>query len=416
MIKRRTHEEFIQKMNEKHPEIEVLGTYVNSRTKIEVLCKICGHKWETKANNLMRGTSCPVCYRVGNRKTHAQFLTELFEVNDKANTFDILEEYTTSHTKLLCKCKICNYEWKTKPITLLDDKSACPVCANRIIVHGVNDIATLKPDLLKYFVNQEEAKCHAPYSNHKSLLKCPDCGAEKYMGLDMLSARGFSCNICNDKISYPNKYLRGFLKQLPVSNVIYEYSPSWIKPYRYDVYFEYNNNAYIIEMDGGLGHGKYKYNSQEKDTEGLERDKIKDKKALDNNIIVIRIDCLKSDSEYISNNIKNSLLNDVFDLSSVDWSECDKFATKNIIKEVCDYFSETNLSVHMIAKNFSTSENAIRRYLKSGTKFGWCYYNPNLNKNKKQLANTKTNKNIQPMNSNNDDYEKYKILNFEYAS
>lgn len=374
--RRFTHEEFVKKLTSINPNIEVLGKYVNSRTKIKVKCKICGHIWEARANHLIQGTGCEKCYREGNRKNHEDFIKELFDANDKANTFDILEEYTTSITKIRCRCKICKSEWKTKPITLLVDKTACPVCANRVVVHGINDITTIRPDLLKYFVDQDEAKYYTPYSNHRSLLKCPDCGATKYMTLDMLASRGFSCNICNDKMSYPNKYLRGFLKQLPVSNIKYEYSPDWIKPHRYDGYFEYKGQAYIIEMDGGIGHGNHQYRSREKDIKGLERDKFKDKMAKSHNIIMIRIDCLKSDSNYISDNIKNSILKDIIDLSVVDWIKCDEFAIKNIAKEVCDYYKNNNSKLSELAKAFDLSKSTISNYLKRGTDFGWCNYCP----------------------------------------
>ena len=208
------------------------------------------------------------------------------------------------------------------------------------------------------------------------MFQCPDCGHKKEMNICTLTSRGFSCNVCSDSISYPNKYMREFLSQLPVENVDYEYSPKWVKPLRYDSYFEYNGNAYIIEMDGGLGHGNRKYCSNEIDIHGLENDRIKDELAKEHNIKVIRIDCLESDSDYISNNILNSELSNILDLSDINWDLCDMNATKNLVKEVCEYFNKTNLSTSKIAKTFKLGTNTVRRYLKRGTKFGWCNYVP----------------------------------------
>ena len=253
----------------------------------------------------------------------------------------------------------------------------CPICIGKDCVAGINDIATKRPDLIKYFVDKEDAARYTTGSGQRLIFKCPDCGQEKEMTISVLTCSGFSCGICSDNISYPNKYMRGFLSQLPVENVDYEYSPEWIKPLRYDGYFEYNGQSYIMEMDGALGHGKSKYGSKEKDIEGLKKDKYKESMASQHNIKVIRIDCEVSESDYISNNIINSELVDIFDLSSIDWNKCNEFATKNIVKEVCDYFNKTNLNPSTIAKVLKLGNNTVRRYLRRGTELGWCNYQPN---------------------------------------
>ena len=46
-----------------NPDIEVIGDYVKSNIKIKVKCKICGHEWEAKPNNLTQGSGCPICRR-----------------------------------------------------------------------------------------------------------------------------------------------------------------------------------------------------------------------------------------------------------------------------------------------------------------------------------------------------------------
>ena len=40
-MRRKTNEEFINEIKEKSPSIEVIGTYINQRTKIEVRCNLC---------------------------------------------------------------------------------------------------------------------------------------------------------------------------------------------------------------------------------------------------------------------------------------------------------------------------------------------------------------------------------------
>ena len=45
MPKRKTHEQFIDELYLINSNIEVLGTYINNRTKILCKCKIDEHEW-----------------------------------------------------------------------------------------------------------------------------------------------------------------------------------------------------------------------------------------------------------------------------------------------------------------------------------------------------------------------------------
>lgn len=50
------------------------------------------------------------------RKTHEQFIKEL---SIKNKSIEVLGAYKNSQTKILCKCKICGFEWKVIPNNLL---------------------------------------------------------------------------------------------------------------------------------------------------------------------------------------------------------------------------------------------------------------------------------------------------------
>lgn len=376
-----THEEFLNNLknnNSNHENIEVLEEYVNAKTKIACRCKICDNIWKADYQVLCyHNGGCPKCgiqkCTQVSTKTHEYFIEEM---KTKNPTVEILSHYITSKDKVGCRCKICNYEWNATPSDLLS-RTKCPLCANRVVKKGYNDIATTHPDIISYFNNSDDAYKFTAGSQRKVEVKCPDCGAIKKMAINQLVKQGFSCDICSDKLSYPNKFLRNFVSQLPVQNIHYEYSPNWVGRYRYDGYFEYKGNSYIIEMDGGLGHGRRVFKSNKKDVDGAKRDKIKDMLAEQHGIILIRINCEKSDCTYISKNILNSQLSDIFDLSNIDWELCDKNSQKNIIKEVCDYYQITPLSTYELADLFNLNIATIRRYLKKGTLFNWCNYVPN---------------------------------------
>ena len=237
--------------------------------------------------------------------------------------------------------------------------------------------------MIQYFLNgYDQAKLYTKYSNIKLYFKCPDCErvANKKLSIcNLYKNHSIGCS-CGDSISYPNKFSYALLEQL---NKIYsfnymehEYSPDWIKPRKFDNYFEYSGNKYILEMDGELGHGN-KSHSKSKMTveETLEIDNYKDNLAKKNNIKIIRIDCIESDLEYIKNNILDSDLVKIFDLSKVNWLEIESFALSNLVKQACEYKKNNqDMTTTEIGKIMGFDRHTIRNYLVKGSKLGWCNY------------------------------------------
>ena len=120
---KKTHEEFIQEMNEINPNIEIFGQYVNTRTKIKCRCKIDGYEWTPIPNNLLSGSSCPKCSGKM-QKTHEEFIKEMNEINPN---IEILGEYLGALTSIKCRCKIDGHEWTPIPSSLLSGHG-CPKC------------------------------------------------------------------------------------------------------------------------------------------------------------------------------------------------------------------------------------------------------------------------------------------------
>ena len=46
-------------------------------------------------------------------------------------------------------CKKCGYIWETSIVHRTTRESGCPFCAGKAVVTGKNDLATLKPELMK---------------------------------------------------------------------------------------------------------------------------------------------------------------------------------------------------------------------------------------------------------------------------
>jgi predicted Zn-ribbon and HTH transcriptional regulator len=75
------HEEFIEKLKKINDNIEVLGTYKNSSTKIKVKCKKCFNIWEHVPQKLILGARCQVCK--SKVKTKPEIKIEEFLIKNK---------------------------------------------------------------------------------------------------------------------------------------------------------------------------------------------------------------------------------------------------------------------------------------------------------------------------------------------
>ena len=283
-------------------------------------------------------------------------------------------------------CEDCGGTFVTKRFNLRKSvierhKKGCPICGKRLVVKGVNDVATVSPWMVEYFVDKKQAEQYSIGSSVKVETECPICHSRRKIAIHKIHDRGYRCATCGDRISYPNKFGRAVLKQLPIENWICEYHAKWLADKSYDNYFEYNGNKYILEMDGeqhthDMGRGRTVQEEQANDA-------YKDLMASQHGIEVIRIDCYESDKNYIQKNILSSRLSEIFDLSQINWELCAELASKNIVREVCEYYNTHNeAETKEIAQVFNINLSTVVVYLKQGASFGLCNFSSELARQK----------------------------------
>lgn len=219
MGRKKTQIEFEQELNLVLPNIEIIGKYINTNTKIECKCLIHDFKFGAYPVNLLRGHGCRKC---GNEKqskrqtkSHEQFVIDLKSINED---IEVVGKYINTETKVRVRCLIDGYEWDADPRKLLRGVK-CAVCTNHKVLAGINDIATTRKDLIKYFKNKNEITKYTSGSDKIIDVICPKCGYEDKIKIGNLSRFGFSCNGC-----YEKKYGR---KRVPYrywnKNTMYEY-------------------------------------------------------------------------------------------------------------------------------------------------------------------------------------------------
>jgi hypothetical protein len=330
---------------------------------------------------------------------NSQIQTILFKRNEYKYQVGDIVDTNTGKIKILKQIRLPNmkkytqkgYEYECLNCGNIDTiaenklfnmKVGCNVCcpSPTKVLKGYNDIATTEPWIVEWLDNKEDAYKYTANTNKKVWFKCKHCGTKKKMRLDNFNVDYFPCPKCGDGISYPNKFAFNLLENLNIDFET-EYSPSWISPKRYDFYFKLNNNEYILEMDGGLGHGKRDntLNGKSKE-ESKATDDYKDGQAKLHGIEIIRIDCdygkIENRFKYIKQNILNSRLSELFDLNLIAWNDIEKFALSNLIKRVCELWNLNKYTIKDIANIIKMSTSTIRKYLHKGNDMCWCIYVP----------------------------------------
>ena len=294
--------------------------------------------------------------------------------------------YSYQNTKLKWYKHICNIcGWKEGWIeeNALIKGQGCSCCSGHTIIEGINDVPTTALFLVKYFQGgYDEAKLYGKNSGAEIYPICPDCGKISdriYTVHTLYQSKRLAC-ICSDNVKFPEKFMYNFIEQLNL-DFIYQLSKrkmSWCGSYIYDFYL--NDAICIIETHGEQHYdniGRFKSTTLE---ERQQNDKDKEYWAISNGIEkdnYIVINCKKSELEWIKNSIINSKLNNMFDLTNIDWNKCFEFALSNLVKKACDIkMNNPDLTSEEISKIMKLHRSTINDYLKKGTKLGWCDYDP----------------------------------------
>ena len=246
--------------------------------------------------------------------------------------------------------------------------------------------------MVKYFPGgEEEASNYTANTNSKSFIPiCPFCGRlgdKPTTPNKIYHLHGISC-ICKDGISIPNKMIRGLMEQALKLGIISSYEKEY-KEFdengiirRFDIkFFDLYNNPYFIEMDGG-GHGYIIRKHSNKPFTPLPAkmfysDLMKDNIAAELMIPLIRIDCFKSDTDYIMNELYKSELSAIINLDKIDWIKLEEICFNSLMTDVCNYRNENpELFSSEVAEIFGISPDSVKDYWKKGTKLGLCEYNP----------------------------------------
>lgn len=135
--------------NEEHNPYNIIA---GSHIKVWWICKH-GHSYKTSIGNRIKGTNCPYCagqkVLVGFNDLASNYPELINEWDYNKNKFNPNEVSSGSGLAVWWKCKK-GHSWKSIISNRTKNgKRGCPICANRVLLTGYNDLATTNPNLLE---------------------------------------------------------------------------------------------------------------------------------------------------------------------------------------------------------------------------------------------------------------------------
>lgn len=223
-----------------------------------------GHEWEASLADRTRAdgaTGCPYC---SNKKVLEGFndLATLRpdlakEWNYQKNAFKPTEVTLASGKRAWWICEE-GHEWECIIASRTKAGSGCPYCSRNRVVSGINDLATVYPELLEqwdYVTNGElglTPEMISPGSDKRVWWICKRCG-NRFCRTVEQTRRNNNCSQCSKglQISFPEKAITFYVSQLFI-DVKENYRPSFLEGKELDIFIP--SLSCGIEFDGGYYH------------------------------------------------------------------------------------------------------------------------------------------------------------------
>jgi len=153
-----------------------------SATMVHWKCQEFGHQWPASPNHRTgRGSGCPYC---GNKRVLAGFNDLETRFPEIAKEWDYEENrglgptevLAGSATKVHWKCQEFGHQWEAIIVNRTRKGYGCPVCSNKQVLPGFNDLASQRKDIAEEWDYEKNGALTpdqvAPASNKKVHWKC----------------------------------------------------------------------------------------------------------------------------------------------------------------------------------------------------------------------------------------------------
>ncbi len=156
-----------------------------------------GHQWKVAIEYRTRGgTNCPTC---AGKKVESGF-NDLASKHPKialeAYGWDPKEVTPSSGKKLSWKCSNGHIYKANVYSRTSSDSSGCPICANREVLSGFNDLKTTHPEIAKEADGWDPSQVTAGQGGKKYKWRCPI--GHRYSSYVYSRVAGVGCGVCSN--------------------------------------------------------------------------------------------------------------------------------------------------------------------------------------------------------------------------
>ena len=251
MSRKKTHEEYVNELSIKNPNIEVIGKYVDAKTKILHHCLIHDVYWDVLPSNALQGKGCHECMKDKNRnkflKNHEDYVLQVKKINPDIK---VLETYKGSNIAILHLCTKHDIEWNVMPTNILKG-CGCPKCKSEKIISKqlkthkqyVSELQSINSHIevigeyidtntkIMHYCKKHDIYWEQSPSNALQGKGCPKCRIEKIKESKVLSHEDYvkSLNLLNPTVEVVEKYINiktKIMHHCLIHNVYWKTSPS----------------------------------------------------------------------------------------------------------------------------------------------------------------------------------------------
>ena len=192
MTKKKTHEEFLEQIQDRLNEYEVLSKYDGATKKVRFRHKKCGCEFEMKPMHFVYGQGCRKCaWKDVNKKTEEAFLAELPKRYDGW----VFKGFTRIGAPITATCPKCGRTYtyaSAKPFVA--GNAGCRECARKMPEKDISEECKKLGWILIERMrgrNTRNNKWRVPQIK----VRCATCGMEKVSSLSNL--RKYQCSVCS---------------------------------------------------------------------------------------------------------------------------------------------------------------------------------------------------------------------------
>lgn len=204
-----TTEDFITKARKVHGNKYdyTKSFYVNSSTKIIIICKEHGEFTQISSSHCSQKSGCPKCSikKVGNKNAlpkEKESLKNLYPeiCKEWSNKNELGPEHYkwASRKSVWWKCNKCSYEWESRIGNRTIQNKGCPACAGLVVTDRIR-LSKIRPDLIKewdFTKNENTPDDVSIHSAKKKWWICSKCGNSWKTEIRVRTERNNNCSKC----------------------------------------------------------------------------------------------------------------------------------------------------------------------------------------------------------------------------